>query len=273
MKPKVTDSSSRDNPHPEEESGISSAKTVDSVRLQVYLAHAGVASRRSAEKIILDGRVTVNGVVVTGMGTKVFPHDQICVDGKNLSLETIKRYILLNKPSGYVCSSSDEKGRSVAVDLLKGRYGERLYSVGRLDMYSTGAILFTNDGDFAACVGHPSAEIEKEYLVETSLPFRDDVLRSFTQGVRVDSVFYRCKSAVRLSSRKLKVILIEGKNREIRRVLAFFGLNVRSLSRTRIGPVELGQLPIGEYRELTEREISALMGAAERSVEENGDSD
>ena len=126
------------------------------LRLQVFLAHSGLASRRACEKIILDGRVTVNGQVVTELGSKVSDSDIVKVDGKQLSLEKKKCYVLLNKPAGYVCSSSDEKGRAVAVDLLKDAYKERLYNVGRLDMYSKGMILFTNDGDFAAKLSHPS---------------------------------------------------------------------------------------------------------------------
>ena len=140
----------------------------ENIRLQAFLAHCGVASRRASEKIILDGRVSVNGDVVTELGTKVSPSDKVLVDGKEIHLEESKRYVLLNKPLGYVCSQSDEKGRPIAVDLLKSKYKERLYNVGRLDMFSHGAIIFTNDGDFAAKLSHPSAEIEKEYLVETS---------------------------------------------------------------------------------------------------------
>ena len=138
------------------------SESTEPIRLQAFLAHAGVASRRASEKIITDGRVTVNGEAVTELGTKVTVKDTVCVDGKPVALEAAKRYVLLNKPAGYVCSQSDEKGRPCAVDLLKSAYSERLYNVGRLDMYSQGAILFTNDGDFAARLSHPSAEIEKE---------------------------------------------------------------------------------------------------------------
>mgnify|MGYP006378191083 FL=1 len=135
------------------------------VRLQAYLAHCGVASRRASEQIILDGRVKVNGVTVTELGTKVTNQDVVEVDDKKIQLEAKKRYVLLNKPAGFVCSSSDEKGRAVAADLLKEKYSERLYNVGRLDMYSKGMILFTNDGDFAAKLSHPSSQMVKEYIV------------------------------------------------------------------------------------------------------------
>ena len=140
----------------------------EETRLQAFLAHCGVASRRACEQIILDGRVSVNGTVVTELGTKVRDGDAVTVDGKPVKLEARKCYVLLNKPAGFVCSASDEKGRQVAADLLKDSYKERLYNVGRLDMYSKGMILFTNDGDFAAKLSHPSSQIEKEYIVETS---------------------------------------------------------------------------------------------------------
>lgn len=247
MKLKVTGSNLQDNEKP--------------VRLQVILAHAGLASRRNAEQIILAGRVTVNGIKVTEMGTKVLREDIVCVDGVQVKAEEIKRYVLLNKPSGYVCSSSDEKGRPVAADILKAAYGERLYNIGRLDMYSSGAILFTNDGNFTSIVGHPSAEIEKEYIVEASLPFRDEVLEAFRRGIRIDDVFYKCRSADRMSSRRMKIVLIEGKNREIRKVLEKFDVRVKSLIRVRIGPVALGTLKYGEFRELTAREIELLFAS------------
>jgi 23S rRNA pseudouridine2605 synthase len=228
------------------------------VRLQVILAHAGLASRRNAESIILSGRVTVNGEVITELGTKVKADDIVCVDGTQVKAEERKRYVLLNKPSGFVCSLSDDRGRPVAADLLKDAYSERLYNIGRLDMYSSGAIIFTNDGEFAAIVGHPSAEIEKEYIVEASLPFRDEVLESFRVGIRIDGVFYKCRLAERMSSRRMRIVLVEGKNREIRKVLEKFDVRVKSLIRVRIGPVALDALKYGEFRELTAKEIEIL---------------
>ena len=187
----------------------------DKMRLQVYLAHAGVASRRACEQFIADGRVTVNGVCITEPGSKVSTSDEVCVDGKRVAIEETKRYILLHKPAGYVCSLADEKGRAVAADLLKEKYSERLYNVGRLDMYSAGLIIFTNDGQFAAEISHPSAEIEKEYIVETSLPVPQGLVEKFMHGVRVDGVFYKCVTAEQLGARRVRVVLIEGKNREI----------------------------------------------------------
>ncbi len=228
-------------------------------RLQAFLAHCGVASRRASEKIILDGRVSVNGVVVTELGTKVTDKDKVLVDGKPVSLEEKKRYVLLNKPLGYVCSQSDEKGRPCAVDLLKESYTERLYNVGRLDMFSHGAIIFTNDGDFAARLSHPSAEIEKEYIVESSLPLPRFLAQDFEKGIRVEGVFYKAKLAEELNSHRMRVVLVEGKNREIRRVFENAGMAIRKLCRVRIGNIELGELEPGEFRDLTDKEVQGLL--------------
>lgn len=233
--------------------------TKEEVRLQVFLAHSGVASRRASEKIILDGRVAVNGVVVTELGTKVSAKDKITLDGKPLSLEEKKRYVLLYKPLGVVCSQSDEKGRPVAVDLLRESYSERLYNVGRLDMFSHGALIFTNDGDFAARLSHPSAEIEKEYIVESSLPLPRYLAEDFKRGVRVEGVFYKAKDAEELNSHRMRVVLVEGKNREIRRVFENAGVAIRNLCRVRIGNVELGELEPGQFRDLSEFEVKDLL--------------
>ncbi len=179
------------------------------IRLQVYLAHCGVASRRSAEQFILNGRVSIDGKIVTELGTKVLGSELICVDGKQVFLEKEKRYVLLNKPEGYVCTLADEKGRPIAASLLKDEYSERLYNIGRLDMLSGGAIIFTNDGDFSAKVEHPSSEIEKEYEVITVFAFPDSVLEKFLRGVRIEGVFYKALAAERISKTEMRIIFTE----------------------------------------------------------------
>lgn len=238
---------------------LQDSKQEDKLRLQVFLAHCGVASRRASEQIILDGRVSVNNQVVTELGTKVSSEDKVCVDGKQIFLEAQKRYVLLNKPAGFVCSSSDEKGRQVAADLLKEKYQERLYNVGRLDMYSKGMILFTNDGDFAAKLSHPSSQLEKEYIVETSQDVPVDFPKKFETGLRIDNVFYKCISCTILKPRKVKIVLIEGKNREIRTVLESQNIGTKSLVRVRIGNVMLDELKPGESRDLTPKEVQGLL--------------
>ncbi|MGL4982178.1 MAG: pseudouridine synthase [Treponemataceae bacterium] len=233
------------------------------IRLQAFLAHAGVASRRASEKIILDGRVSVNGEVVNTLGTKVLPSDTVCVDGNSITTENTKRYVLLNKPIGYVCSLSDEQNRPLAIDLLKEHFSERLYNVGRLDMFSAGLIIFTNDGEFAKKISHPSFELEKEYFVETSLPYPPTMLEKFEKGIRIKDIFYKCKAARRLSSRKFFVTLVEGKNREIRKVLEHFDVRVKKLIRVRIGQINLttnnATLAEGSFRELTSYEVATLL--------------
>ncbi len=229
------------------------------MRLQVYLAHAGVASRRACEKIIAEGRVSVNGTLVIDMGSKVRTGDTVLLDGKPVHPEARKCYVLLNKPAGFVCTLSDEKGRPTAADLLKETYSERLYNIGRLDMFSSGAILFTNDGDFAAKIEHPSAQIEKEYVIETTQDFPPELLTRFERGIRVDGIFYKCRSAAAVNRRKLRIVLVEGKNREIRRVLDSFNCTIKRLVRVRIGSLELGTLKAGEFRDLTAKERQALL--------------
>jgi len=231
----------------------------DKIRLQVFLAHAGIASRRASEEIITSGRVTVNGKIITELGTKVSSEDKITVDGKLVTLEEKKRYVLLHKPAGYVCSLKDEKGRDVAADLLKPHFTERLYNVGRLDMFSAGLIIFTNDGDFAAKVSHPSSEIEKEYIVETSVMIPEDLPKQFQKGIRIEGVFYKAKETELLTKRKLRVVLIEGKNREIRRVFEHFQIGIKSLTRMRIGTIKNNNLQAGQFRELTKEEITSLL--------------
>lgn len=247
MKLKVSDLNLQDNNDVE-----------NKIRLQLYLARCGVASRRGSEVFITDGRVSVNGVIVTELGTKVSLEDVVCVDGKQVTLEESKKYVLLNKPAGYVCSLADEKNRPVAADLLKPHFTERLYNVGRLDMFSQGLIIFTNDGEFAKEISHPSSGIEKEYLVETSLPIPSRISESFMKGIRIDGVFYKCRKAEQLSARQIKIVLVEGKNREIRRVFEKFEIGIKSLIRTRIGTIAMDDLEVGQYRELTQTEIENL---------------
>lgn len=229
------------------------------MRLQQYMARCGVASRRASEEIIISGRVTVNGELVTTLGTKVSAKDEVCVDGKKIALEETKRYIILNKPAGYVCSSSDEKGRPIALDLLKEKYSERLYNVGRLDMFSCGLIIYTNDGDFAARLSHPSAELEKEYIVDTSTAMPRELADDFMKGVRINGIFYKCIDARELNSHRMRIVLAEGKNREIRRVFESREVGIRSLMRIRIGCVGVGDLQYGQFRELSQDEVKTLL--------------
>jgi 23S rRNA pseudouridine2605 synthase len=227
------------------------------LRLQVYLAHAGVSSRRAAEGIIASGRVSVNGKVISAQGSKVFPGDTVLLDGKPLRTESRLRYLALNKPAGYMCSSSDPEGRPLALDLLP-PVAERLYNVGRLDYLSCGLLFFTNDGDFAARLGHPGSGLEKEYLVDATGVIPDEAVAAFVNGITIEGVRYQAVAAEKTGRKSIRVVLVEGKNREIRRVFSHFHLHPARLCRIRVGPVLLGDLPEGASRPLTEREREEL---------------
>jgi 23S rRNA pseudouridine2605 synthase len=227
-------------------------------RLQVVLAHAGVASRRASESLIAQGRVSVNGKPVTVPGTKVSPHDEVRLDGKLISAETKTHYLALNKPPEYLCSSSDPFGRRLALELLPPGIPERLYNVGRLDYLSSGLVFFTNDGDFTARLSHPSSGIEKEYLVESTVAVPDAFTEEFTAGVLIEGQLYKAAKVEKTGRKSLRIVLIEGKNREIRRVFSHFHLHPCLLRRVRIGPVPLGDLGEGKTRPLTENELRLL---------------
>jgi len=229
-----------------------------SIRLQVFLSHAGVASRRASEEIISSGRVSVNGVTITSQGYKLEDGDTVLLDGKPVQTESRLLYLALNKPAGYICSSSDPQGRPLALSLLPSTK-ERLYNVGRLDYQSCGLIFFTNDGNFAARLGHPSSDLEKEYIVEATGYIPDEVVKAFNDGVTVEDIFYKAKSAQIVGRKTLRIVLVEGKNREIRRVFSHFHLHPSVLRRVRIGKVLLGDLAEGASRPLTESEIKSLM--------------
>ncbi|MDR1419255.1 MAG: rRNA pseudouridine synthase [Treponema sp.] len=245
---------------------MESAKIEKSPRLQVFLARAGIASRRSSELLIAEGRVSVNGEIVRVPGTKVLPDDRVSLDGRELTMETRLRYLALNKPPGYMCTSRDPENRPLALDLLPSGMRERLYSVGRLDYLSSGLIIFTNDGDFAARLSHPGAGIEKEYFVETSGPIPDVLCEAFSTGITVEGVDYRAIGIERKGRKSVSIRLVEGKNREIRRVFSHFHLHPVLLRRIRIGIVPLGNLEEGKSRPLSGAELTGLDGAAENNA-------
>jgi 23S rRNA pseudouridine2605 synthase len=229
------------------------------VRLQVYIARGGIASRRSAETLIAQGRVAVNGRVITVPGEKVLPGDEVRLDGLVIQPESRFRYLALHKPAGYICSSRDPQNRPLALDLLPRDIPERLYNVGRLDYGSSGLIIFTNDGDFTVRVGHPRAGIEKEYIVEATGLIPETVPEAFSAGLSIEGVLYRSRHVERLGRKTLRIVLVEGKNREIRRVFSHFHLHPAQIHRIRIGPVLLGGLESGESRLLSHEEIHTLM--------------
>jgi 23S rRNA pseudouridine2605 synthase len=233
------------------------------IRLQKLLALAGVASRRRSEELMLEGQVEVNGEVVTRLGTKVDPaRDVIRVEGRRLPPISEKVYLVLNKPRGVVSTMSDPEGRKTLQDLVEDR-PERLFHVGRLDTDTSGLIILTNDGDFAHRLAHPSYEVDKTYVAEVAGEVFPRVRKQLLEGVTLEDgpVTVSKVRIVEATKEKsiVELVIHEGRNRIVRRLLDHVGHPVRRLTRTRIGPVALGTLRSGELRDLTTAELGELL--------------
>jgi 23S rRNA pseudouridine2605 synthase len=225
------------------------------MRLAKILARAGIASRRASEKIIVEGRVTVDGAVALLPQTDVDPEvNAIQVDGEPIATEN-KVYFLLNKPKGYVCTARQGKDPLV-IDLFEGP--ERLFTVGRLDKETTGLLLVTNDGYFANRVIHPSSGIEKEYLVRSDAEPTRSQLEKMRQGARVEGVWVKPISVKMVRRDSFIVTVTEGRNREVRRIVSRVGLDTMELTRIRIGNLRLGKLPVGHFAKMTYDECTRL---------------
>ncbi|HEV8541204.1 MAG TPA: pseudouridine synthase [Verrucomicrobiae bacterium] len=232
------------------------------MRLQKFLADAGIASRRASEQVILEGRVNVNGHTIREMGSKVDPaHDRVTVDGRAVKVKS-KLYLAINKPPGYICSSEDPGNRKTVHDLLPKEW-RNLYSVGRLDYKSEGLIFYTNDGEFSLHLTHPRFGVRKKYLVTVKGEVRPEQLRTMEKGIYEGDEVLRAERGRILKSNNshsmVELTLNEGKNREIRRMFETLGFEVERLQRVQIGPIKLGQLPRGKWRTLTGPEIKSLM--------------
>lgn len=227
-------------------------------RLQKILSARGVASRRSAEKMIEEGRVSVNGAVAA-LGQTADPDlDEILLDGKPLPSGTDTVYILLHKPRGYVTTLSDEKGRKTAAQLVAD-CGQRVYPVGRLDMDSEGLLIFTNDGEFANQLMHPKHEVEKAYLTWVE-DFTDAALARLKQPMELDGYRIRTPKVRVVKPDLLEITIHEGRNRQVRRMCEIAGMRVTRLKRIREGSVHLRDLPLGKWRYLTPAEVESLRG-------------
>lgn len=229
-------------------------------RLQRVLAARGVASRRGAEELIRAGRVSVDGQVVTELGTKVDPdRAAIRVDGKPVRRQQF-RYVLLNKPSGFITTTSDERGRQTVMDLLPS--GVKLNPVGRLDRDTEGLLLFTNDGEVANRVMHPRYELTKEYIVVTPVKPPERAMQQVRDGIALDGkrVVPHEFRVVRETAEGvlLSVVVHEGMNRVVRRLMDEAGIPVEKLRRTRIGPLSVAGIPRGGFRDLTSGELASL---------------
>jgi 23S rRNA pseudouridine2605 synthase len=236
-------------------------------RLNKYLAHAGVGSRRYCDELIRRGRIRVAGEVVRDLSTRVEPNQEVSVDGQPLHSERLV-YWLLHKPRGYLCTNNDPSGRPRAIDLLE-HVPQRVYTVGRLDEDSEGLLLLTNDGDLAHKLMHPRYGVEKTYWAQVAgTPTREDLLQ-LIRGVWLSDGHVKARRVRRLKAQGestwLEIVLAEGKNREVRRMLARLEHKVMRLKRVAIGPVQLGRLRSGKSRPVHSEELARLRAVAEHA--------
>lgn len=236
----------------------------DEIRLQKYLANNGILSRRKAEEAILEGKVKVDGQVITELGTKINPAiNKVEYEGKPVKNEEEKVYVLLNKPIGYVTTVKDQFNRDIVTDLIKG-VKVKLLPVGRLDMYTSGALILTNDGDFIYRVTHPKHEIEKTYNVTLRGIIKNAQVEELEKGVKIeDYITKRAKVKIlKIDNEKnisrIQITIHEGKNRQVRKMCEAVGKKVLALHRAKIGSIDVKDLKIGEWRYLSKKEIEKL---------------
>jgi len=229
---------------------------LEEIRINKFIASSGVCSRRNADKIILEGRVKVNGQVTTELGVKVTSTDKIEVDEKEIFLEARKVYVMLNKPRGYVTTSKEQFNRPSVLELISIK--ERVFAVGRLDMDSEGLLLLTNDGEFTNKIIHPTKHVAKKYEVELKKEISDVDMEKLRQGVDIGG--YKTATAIveRVSNKKMVITIYEGKNRQIRKMCEAVENKVVSLRRIAIGNLALGTLKTGEYKLLSAAEINEI---------------
>jgi 23S rRNA pseudouridine2605 synthase len=230
------------------------------MRINKYLASSGMASRRECDRLILEGKVKVNGNVAT-LGLDVGEGDEVTVNG-NIVVIKKNEYYILNKPKGYICSVSDDKGRKTVMDLMPQNTG-RIYPVGRLDYDSEGLLILTTDGELAQHLTHPSNQVPKTYLVKIEGTLTEQALNPIRSGIEIEGyVTKKCKAHIVETNKeytKVHVTLTEGKNREIRKMFAAIGKEVTLLKRIKIGEISLRGLDRGSYRKLNKQEIDYLM--------------
>ena len=236
---------------------------MEQIRLQKYLAEAGIASRRKCEELILDGKIEVNGKIVTELGTKVSETDKVKYNGKLISPVEEKIYILLNKPIGYVTTVKDQFGRDTVLDLVK--VDKRIVPVGRLDMYTSGALILTNDGDFVNRLTHPKNEVNKTYNVTISGKITQEDVNKLQKGVKIDDNYITKPAKVKIlkideekNISRIQITIHEGKNRQVRKMCNAIDKKVLALHRSKIGDIDVKDLKIGTWRYLTEKEINIL---------------
>lgn len=236
----------------------------EEIRLQKYLANNGILSRRKAEEAILQGKIKVDGQIVTELGTKIIPSlNKVEYEGKIVKNEEEKVYVLLNKPIGYVTTVKDQFGRDIVTDLIKG-VKVKLLPVGRLDMYTSGALILTNDGDFIYRVTHPKHEIEKTYNVTLRGIIENKHVEELRKGVKIDDYITKpadvkiLKNDNEKNISRIQITIHEGKNRQVRKMCEAVGKSVIALHRAKIGELDVKDLKIGEWRYLKEEEIKKI---------------
>ena len=262
------DKSSRKSPHPSSKSGLN--RKTGSVRLNKYIANAGVCSRREADQLIQQGKITVNGQTVTSMGYQVMPGDKVKYQGKLLRAEKLI-YVLLNKPKDFITTTQDPHGRKTVMQLVSGAAKERIFPVGRLDRNTTGLLLFTNDGDLTKKLSHPSHQVKKLYHVQLDVPLQQADLERILQGVELEDgpVMVDALEMVSTDMKQLGIEIHSGRNRVIRRIFEHLGYQVAKLDRVMFAGLTKKDLPRGKWRHLKKHEVIRLKhldkGAMKRS--------
>lgn len=236
----------------------------EAIRLQKYMAEAGIASRRKAEELILEGKVKVNGKTVNELGIKIVPNKDIVeYNGKKVLIEKEYVYMLLNKPIGYVTTVKDQFNRDSILDLVK--TNKRVVPVGRLDMYTSGAIILTNDGDFVYKVTHPKHEIEKTYTITIRGIVKDNEVEELRKGVKIENYITKpakvkiLKTDDEKNASRLEITIHEGKNRQVRKMCEAIGHKVLALHRSKIAGIGVKDLELGKWRYLTKKEVKKIL--------------
>ena len=232
-------------------------------RLQKYLANCGIASRRKCEDLILQGKIKVNGEVVTELGIKVTENDIVEYNNKIVKIEEEKIYILLNKPIGYVTTAKDQFGRDTVLDLVK--INKRIVPVGRLDMYTSGALILTNDGEFVNKLTHPKNEIDKTYNATVAGEITKKDIEQLENGVKIDDEYITKPAKAKIlkidkekNISRVQIVIHEGKNRQVRKMCEAIGKKVIALHRSKIGNLDVKDLKLGEWRYLSKSELESF---------------
>ena len=225
------------------------------MRLNKYIADAGVCSRRKADEMIKEGRVTVNKKEAS-LGMDISPDDVVRVDGERIRINTVYEYYMLNKPKRVICSNEDRFGRRLAIDYIKSK--KRLFTYGRLDYMTEGLIIISNDGEVYNHVMHPRKKLYKSYIAKLSREVEEKDIEAWKHGVVIDGKRTAPAKVKKLDKKEVRIAIFEGRNRQIRKMLETLGYEIKSLKRVKVGELSLGTLEVGHYRALTEEEIKYL---------------